>query len=229
MDIIFLALLSVYIFYRLWGILGSRTGEERPSDWFSSASSDIRKAKDADDQDNNVIVLPSRHSRLHNLTNDSEEPSVKRFETALNHLKAIDPKFDEDSFLRGSVRAFDKIVNAYASSNHSVLKKLLSSDVYEKFAKAIEDREKSGYRLEAEIDSIDARLEDVKVYDDRVSLIVGFKSDQMLATIDNDGKSIDNPSRLKDTVYDVWTFEKTLPLTSNIWLLTKTDSGQESL
>ncbi|MDP3371520.1 MAG: Tim44/TimA family putative adaptor protein [Candidatus Paracaedibacteraceae bacterium] len=217
MEIILLALLSLFVFYRLWTVLGTRTGEEKKHDWAAKAQQEMMTSSDGD----NIIVLPNRKNPLPEAINEkNESPFVQN----LRQIKEHDPTFDEDGFLRGSSRAFEKIVLAYANADYPQLKKLLSKDVYTKFVDAINAREERNQKLEASIDSVDATIVDVKLTKTSASITVRFYSQQMLATVDADGVSFDNPARLKTNVEDFWTFKRTFSSSSSMWTLVKTES-----
>ena len=216
MEIILLAALSAFVFYRLWTVLGTRTGEEKTRDWPTAAKAESTQIIESD----NVIVLPNRKVRPSETSNES----TRSFDSALAQLKENDPTFNEEIFLRGCSRAFEKIVVSYANGDHTQLKKLLSKDVYTKFSDAIDARQQSGQQMEAQIDFVEAEIVDVKLTKTSASITVQFSSEQMLATVNADGVSHDNPARLKANVSDVWTFKRTFSSTSSIWLLVKTES-----
>lgn len=216
MEIVLLAALSAFVFYRLWTVLGTRTGEEKTRDWPTPAKVETNHVAESD----NVIVLPNRKSPASEM---ASEPT-RAFDHALSELKANDPSFSEESFLRGCSRAFEKIVVAYANADHTQLKKLLSKEVYSKFADAIDARQQNEQQLEALIDFVEAEIIDMKLTKASASITVQFQSEQMLATVNADGVSFDNPARLKTKVTDVWTFKRTFSSSSSIWLLVKTES-----
>lgn len=216
MEIILLAALSAFVFYRLWTVLGTRTGEEKTHDWPTTAKIEANHTTEND----NVIVLPNRKTR----PAEAAQSASRSFDTALMQLKENDSTFNEESFLRGCSRAFEKIVLSFANADHTQLKKLLSKEVYSKFADAIDTRQQSNQQMEAIIDSVDANILDVKVTKTSASITVQFNSDQMLATVNAEGVSYDNPARLKSKVTDIWTFKRTFSSTSSIWLLVKTES-----
>lgn len=217
MEIILLALLSLFVFYRLWIVLGTRTGEEKKPDWPVTSQQEKITSPEGD----NIIVLPNRKNQpVEIIIEKNESP----FEKELLEIVENDSQFNEATFLRGSCRAFEKIVTAYATANTVLLKKLLSKEVYVKFLDAIASREANNQTLEANIESVDSKIVDVKVTKTSASITVRFLSQQMLATVNSDGVSFDNPARLKSSVEDFWTFKRTFSSSSSMWILTKTKS-----
>jgi len=219
MEIILLAMLTAFVFYRLWTVLGTRTGGEKTRESRVTAKTESSKTIDSD----NIIVLPNRKIR----PSEPEIESTRAFESALTQLKTIDTTFNKNSFLTGAARAFEKIVLSYASGDITQLKKLLSKEVYAKFILAIEQRQQNNNYMEAVIDFVDGDIIDAKTTKSSASITVQFQSEQMLATLDEEGVSFDNPARLKTKVIDIWTFKRVFSSTSPIWLLVKTESKHD--
>lgn len=211
MEIIVFAVLSVYLIFRLWSVLGTRTGYEKKSDPFK----DNEKVA----PDDNVVVFSKR-------TNQAMQAEQSDFSSLvtnqINKLMKLDKSFDPSSFLRGAQSAFLTIIKAFTEANHLTLKNLLSENVYEQFATAIEGREQKNLRQESEIEELSAEILNIDLLEDKAQITVRFKSQQMVATFNENGESFDNPSRLHIPMIDVWTFEKLLNAKSTIWLLIRT-------
>jgi predicted lipid-binding transport protein (Tim44 family) len=216
MDIILLSLLSAFIAYRLWNVLGTRTGNEKKRDWTNADTH-----RDTSVSHDNVILLPQRGQ---NIKSEQDDNALAQREEEHANVLALMPDFSVDAFLKGAVRAFEKIVTSYATGNIDTLKKLLKAEVFSAFSRAIENRQQKNERMEAHIESIEAEIDNMRVYDDCVHIVVRFTSDQMIATFNTDGVSYDNPAQLRNTTTDIWTFERSLSSLSSIWLLSKTDT-----
>ena len=211
MEIIVFAILSLYLFFRLWSVLGTRTGNEKKRDHFNIKNEEV--------SDDNVVVFSKRA----NNTMQTEQSDFSSLVTnQINKLIKLDSGFDPITFLRGAQAAFQTIIKAYTEANHRALKNLLSDSVYEQFATAIEDREKKNLRQETEIEDISAEILNIDILEDRAQITIRFKSQQMVATFNESGESFDNPSRLHVPMIDVWTFEKKFNSKSSIWLLIRT-------
>ncbi len=211
MEIIVFAILSLYLGFRLWSVLGTRTGNEKKVDPF--------KIKDEEVPDDNVVVFSKRM----NSPIQAEQSDFSSLVTSqINKLIKLDKSFEPGAFLRGSQSAFLTIIKAFTEANYLTLKNLLSENVYEQFATAIEDREKKNLRQESEIEEMSAEILNIDLLEDRAQITVRFKSQQMVATFNDTGDSFDNPARLHVPMIDVWTFEKSFNAKSSIWLLIRT-------
>src|SRR5690348_12929032 len=105
MEILFFAFLAGYLIFRLWSILGKRTGFEAPPS--SMEESD------------NVIALPVRPSKKASPPKEPAPtvPSAPPFEEGLKKIEEADPTFRLEHFLRGAVAAFEIIVEAFAKGD----------------------------------------------------------------------------------------------------------------
>ena len=211
MEIIFFAVLAGYLFFRLWSVLGIRTGNEKPPSSWQERFENTEK--------DNIIVMPKHSSR----TTVMGEPG-SRVDIQVSQLKKSMPNFDVASFIRASENAFVLIIKAYSEGNNKLLKQLLEETVYEQFHAAILDRQQKGLRQEAEIDSVQAELVSIEIVDKKAQITVRFQSDQMIATFNKNDENIDNPARLRIPVVDLWTFEKPLKTKNPTWLLVRTSA-----
>lgn len=210
METILLLAATAFIFYRLWSVLGSRDGFEKKMDWNVGQN-------EQNLQEDNVIVLSQDKVEEFRDSN-----VLTKFEDSIQKIKAREPDFDLDQFLRGSQKAFKLIVKLFADGQLQKLQHLISPQIYEKFRQAIEDRESREEKLEIEFLDVRSELSAIDFEEDKAIITVEFESHQIAATVSSDGLSYDNPSRLTTTVRDVWTFKKALDSNVKIWTLSKT-------
>jgi predicted lipid-binding transport protein (Tim44 family) len=116
---------------------------------------------------------------------------------------------------------FSTVFTAFAESKHDILKRMLSQEMYESFAEQISKREKKNLRQEIDIKHIETVIENTQTLEGRVILTVLFKVSQMSATINEEGKSFDNPNKLYVDVCHRWKLERKTEDNSQ-WLITKT-------
>ncbi len=207
MDIIIFAILAAFLFFRLWGVLGTRTGNEKQTDFLNQPKK----------EEDNVIVLAKRPE----VASEAELYS-SAVRGQIHQIQDQDPNFNPDSFLKASQSAFSAIIMAYTQANHQKLKKLLSPQVYEQFAAAIEARQQENLRQETEIDDVQAEYVSLDIVEGVASITVRFRSHQMIATVNDQGESFDNPSRLKTPMVDLWTFERSIQSKDPTWKLVRT-------
>ncbi len=212
MEIIFFAVLAGYLFFRLWSVLGTRTGQEKPLDSFRNSFFE-QTEKD------NIIIMPKKSQQASFI---EEKESILTGQ--LNELKALMPDFETRSFELTAGKAFTLIIKAYSQNNTKILKELLDKFVYQQFCTAIKDRADKNLRQEIEIDTVQAEITTAEIVNNKAQITVRFKSEQVLVTFDQNNQIIDNPARFKTSVSDIWTFEKPLKSLNPTWLLVRTSA-----
>ena len=218
LDIIFLAMVAGFIFFRLRGVLGRRTGNERPpaSERKPGEKSEDGAANQLADDDN-VVSLPDR-SRI---KPDDDGANARPEEEAalwaddspigagLTKIKLADHRFEPGTFTEGARAAYEMIVDAFANGNRDALRPLLNEQVFENFVGAIDDREDKGQSLETKIVAINAtEIIDAELRDKVAEITVKFVSEMVSVTRDEAGETLpDQPSGTRE-VTDIWTFAR---------------------
>lgn len=205
--IIFIAL-AAFIAYRLYSVLGARTGEERQRD-----------------------VEGLQRARQQRPEREVEEPAPEKQAPALlapvsaaaEPLRAADPAFDEKSFLEGARGAYELIVEAFASGDLKSIRRFLSPSVFEAFRTAASARETEGQRADLKFVGIDeAKIFSSRVDDGNLVAIVDFRSNQVRTTYDKAGAVVaGDPARI-DLVRDRWTFTRPVNSADPNWTLVAT-------
>jgi predicted lipid-binding transport protein (Tim44 family) len=124
-------------------------------------------------------------------------------------IQMADPAFDTPKFLTGAREAYSQIVAAFAAGDRASLRPLLSPDVYAAFDVGITTRDHPAHTL-------------VKLHDAR---IVGGGLHGRVAEITVAFTAEFAGEAGKNTVSDVWTFERSLDSTDPNWTLVAT-SGE---
>ena len=230
-DIIFFAMIAVFLVLRLRGALGRRDGEENGLD-------DIFKRDQPDDApDGNIIQLPDRGENdlarkapvdgdtMADEDDDPESWATNELAEGMRDIRALDPSFNSEDFLVGARVAFEMVLNAYASGDTDTLKQLLSNDVYANFAKVIQDREQAGHVMEDTLVGIQA-ADILEAYcEGRVSHVtVKFVTDQINITRDENGDVVEGIPNAVITVTDFWTFAHDAKSRDPNWTLVATRS-----
>jgi predicted lipid-binding transport protein (Tim44 family) len=220
-DLIVLVLIGV-VFLRLFMVLGRRTGHEPPpSDSFGIA-------KGSEHSEDNVITLPDRAPQPTEPEETALDASIWADDSpvgaGLAQIKIADHQFDPGPFVDGARAAYEMIVTAFALGDHQTLRNLLSDEVYDNFASAIEAREAASETLETTIttmkaaDIVDAGL-DGKI----AEVTVKFVSDMISVSRDDDGEVIGGTSA-EHEVTDIWTFGRDTGSRDPNWTLVATSS-----
>jgi predicted lipid-binding transport protein (Tim44 family) len=224
-DIIILAMVAGFIVLRLRSVLGRRTGHD-PRDNREPTRDGV--APDAfgrkDRGSDNVVSLPgARRTR----DGSDIEPAYQNtpLEPGLVQIKLADPSFSATRFLEGASKAFEMIVTAFARHDIDTLRPLLSTEVFGRFAAAIQDREERGETMETELVVLKpAKLESAEMQGSRAVLSVRFQSEQVNVIKDKDGKIIDGDKDHVDSLTDIWTFARDTTHRDPNWQLIATRS-----
>lgn len=212
MEIIFLALITAYLLYRLWMVLGQETDEDQHR----------RDKKFLEiEAENNVIQLPARQSGA-NLTSFEEElkPGAK---AGLQALLAAEQQFSLDSFIIGAKAAYEIIIKAFAQGDRETLKQLLTRKVFAQFEAALESRLANKLQLETIIESFDkVDIDSIELLDRQATIAVRFRTTQIRLTKDESETIIDNPAKISASITDIWTFTHNIDAEDPTWYLAAT-------
>jgi predicted lipid-binding transport protein (Tim44 family) len=221
LDIIIFAMIAAFLVLRLRGVLGRRTGAEKPRDGFLPRS---RANRDA--ATDNVVSLPDAVRAREELAPVPGGPRAASPDSGLGQIHGADPTFDDAGFAQGARGAFEIIVNAFAGGDTATLRPLLSDEVYERFADAIRHRVTAKETLETHLASIKkAEIDEAELNGRTAFVTVKFISDQVNVTRAADGKIVDGePDRVVEKT-DFWTFARNTRSQDPNWLLVATRSA----
>lgn len=211
-EILLFAILSGYLFYRLWSVLGTRTGQEKQRHWPRSET-----------LEDNVIILPQKNTPQQINTEaviDAPEPFVKQLKIIQKSIN----DFTIERFEKGSCNAFRAVVQAFAQGNIERLEQLVAPKVLKSFQTAIKTRAKQKETVDINIKDVEVEIEEINLTKPIAQILVRFTSDQVVTTMNKAGEIIDNTNKITNRMIDRWTFEKNLNDKDLIWLLVKTES-----
>ena len=117
-DILIFGGIAAFLFYRLRGVLGKRTGYEKKHDNRRAAAKPINNS--------------AKQEQLEEAPD--LEPSIKKLETAYEKID----NFNHVSFLEGAKSAFEIIVALFNEGNKDKLKPLLTKETFLVFSKTID-------------------------------------------------------------------------------------------
>ena len=224
-DIIFFAVVAGFILLRLRGVLGRRTGHQRPPP---------NQRRAADEANENVVRLSEREAAddvVGERAPEAEQP-VDDIEDAepvlaagLAQIKAADSGFTQQGFLDGALGAFEIIIEAFAEGNRDRLDELLDDDVYRPFSRVIDDREQAGHSHQTTLVSLDENEIIEAGMNGRTAFVtVRFVTQQINVTRDADDNVVGGDPSYVATVTDLWTFERDTRSRSPNWKLVATRS-----
>jgi len=227
LNLLILAI-AVVVIWRLRSVLGKRTGNERPPlDPYAA-----QRRAEKPQAPGNVINLPQRDNVPENPALEKPaEPVWTGYAEAestvakgLEKIASADAQFTARGFVEGAKIAYEMVVTAFAQGDRQSLKNLLSRDVYEGFARAIDEREKAGNLLESRFVGIDkSEIVNADLKGKRASITVRFIAEFISATLNRAGEVIEGDNKQVRDITDVWTFERDTGSRDPNWKLVATD------
>ena len=214
LQIVILAAVALFLFWRLRSVLGSREGFEKTM-------------QEIQTQTNKIKPSPSVSNSDDDFDNDISDYVEENSENAktLREIKALNKDFTVESFVSGAKKAYEIILMAFENSDLKTLKPLLDKTVFESFKSVVDDRQKKQLSIEASfIGMRDIRITNV-YFDKKINMAeitVAFKSEMSTVVKDKTGKVIEgDPNEIKKQK-DIWTFSKKLADKKPIWFLKST-------
>ena len=214
LQIVLLAAVALFLFWRLRSVLGSREGFEKTMQEIQTKTNNVQP----------VISTPKADDDLDNDISDYVEDNSENAKT-LKLIKDGNKDFTVESFVSGAKKAYEIILMAFENSDLKTLKPLLEKPVYDSFKTVVENRAKKQLSIEASfIGMRDIRI--TNVYFDKktntAEITVAFKSEISTVVKDKGGKIIEgDPNEIKKQK-DIWTFSKKLTDKKPIWFLKST-------
>jgi len=222
-DIILLGLLAGFIAFRLYSVLGRRTGHER------TREEQLRMPDGAEPNPNpkpapakdNVVTLPERPAQA-----GAGSAGATPLARALMDIKLADRTFDNERFLSGARAAYEMTVTAFARGERDVLRPLLSEDVFDTFERAIKSREARNVRVDFTFLKLkSSRISGADMKGRTAEVTVAFESEVMMAGYDPSGALVEGDAKTPHSVTDIWTFARDTSSRDPNWHLVATASG----
>ncbi|MBT8473314.1 MAG: Tim44 domain-containing protein [Marinicaulis sp.] len=209
--LLILAVITAFILFRLFSVMGTRTGHEHSHD----------------------IEAPERQSSRDQpyQNNDASEadapPAPTPVSTNARKLRDADPEFDEGMYLEGARGAYEMIVEAFTSGDLRSIRQYISDDVYEAFKQAVIARDDAGHTSELKFVGIEhAAIVNSEVDDTTMSATTEFSSNQVRVTRNADGEVVEGDPNRIDLVKDRWVFSRKRGSRDPNWILTATSGGE---
>jgi predicted lipid-binding transport protein (Tim44 family) len=216
-EIILLAMVALFVGLRLFSVLGQRTGHEQehrmppqpvePRPTMASAPQPLPD------------VMPDDGNEADGLVGPAASAGVRKIASA-------DSSFDINSFLIGAQSAYKMILDSFWKGDREDLRHLVSEEVFDSFAVAIDAREEQGHVLDNRLVAIErTQVESAEFRSPIARITLRFDADIAAVTRDKDGNVI--AGSLSDAVqtHDVWTFQRNVRDADPNWLLVETDEG----
>jgi predicted lipid-binding transport protein (Tim44 family) len=212
-DIVLIAVAGFFIF-KLYTVLGRRTGHERPPEQQPYRLQPDPKAPAGEQE--NVLAFPKRAEIIDGRPADP----VAR---GLMDIQEADRGFETEHFLAGSRQAYEMIVTAYTRGDRAALKPLLSDEVYRAFDAAVASREAAKETIAFTFVGFkDAKIVQARLSGRTAEITVAFGAQFISATSAADGKIVEGDAQSVRDVTDVWTFSRDTRARDPNWTLAAT-------
>ena len=249
-DIIFFALIAIFIILRLRGVLGRRTGQhrQRHPDRFARTETEKTPEEPQSQGPGEVVQLPDRTRPVREAPHDAtpedvapepvaphpiraarheaapeQDDAIGGLRAGLEQIRRADHEFSPKRFVQGAQAAFEMVVDSFAKGDTATLRPLLGDDVYDEFAAAIRERMADGHIQETTIVALDAaEIISAEMRASTARVTVKFVSQQINVVHDKDGEEVGGDSSLIERVTDIWTFARNTRSSDPNWALIET-------
>ena len=219
-QIIVLAAVAFFLFWRLRSVLGSRQGFERLN---KDVNEKTKSSKINTNSEDKIIDLKS--TNIDEEIADYVDEKSEQFKT-LSELKKLEDGWQVSHFVSGAKLAYEEILMAFENGDLNKIEKHSSKDVYTAFKEVIDDRNQKGLQVEAIFGGVrDIRIKDVKLNKKNLeaNITMIFQCDITYSIKDKNNKIIEGgPDKVKKQK-DVWTFTRKMNSDIPNWYLTKTE------
>ena len=219
-QIIVLAAVAFFLFWRLRSVLGSRQGFEKLNKNVDEKTKSSKTNANIDDK-----IIDIKSTNIDEEIADYVDEKTEQFKT-LSELKKLEDGWQVSHFVSGAKLAYEEILMAFENGDLSKIKKLSSKDVYTAFKEVIDDRNQKGLQVEAIFGGVrDIRIKDVKLNKKNLeaNITMVFQCDITYSIKDKNNKIIEGgPDKVKKQK-DVWTFTRKMNSDIPNWYLTKTE------
>jgi len=219
LDIVLVVAAGIILF-RLYTVLGRRTGHERPpqeNNYRFQPNPDAPQTT-ADDK---IAALP-QPKRAETIEGQPADPVAR----GVLDIKLADRSFETERFLSGARSAYELVVTAFAKGDRAALKPVLSNEVFTAFDSAIAAREQAKEKIAFTFVGFkDAKIVEAALKNRVAEVTVAFGAQFVSATSNEAGNLVEGDAKSVREVTDVWTFSRDTRAKGPNWSLVAT-SGE---
>ena len=211
--ILVLAMVAGVILFRLYSVLGRRTGNEREPDgrWRLPGTAPAPSPAPGE----NVIALQQR----------AGAQGADPVQQGLMDIKLADRAFETEHFLSGARKAYEMIVAAYAAGDRATLRPLLSDEVYAAFDTVISARDARNEKTKFEFRGFSAvKIVHAELKARVAEITVEFCAQHVSSTTNADGVVVDGDPNTVHDVVDHWSFVRQIGASDPNWIVVATHS-----
>lgn len=204
LQLLIFAALAAFVLFRLYTVLGRRVGRQAPP----------------------AEAAPMRKDKAESASETLRPAFTGPGAAGMEAIRRADGVFDPDEFLKGARGAYEMIVQAFADGDRQTLRRFLAQDVYERYEKAIEDREAKGLTQNTDIVRIvEVQIQDAELDGRTAQVQVGFEAELSTVMQNAEGEVVEgDPARIRNA-RETWTFERDVKGRDPNWTLVKVSRG----
>jgi predicted lipid-binding transport protein (Tim44 family) len=209
-QLLFLAVVVVFLVMRLLSVLGTREGFEPK-----------------------LEPKPGRRNDHLKVIEGTEDPDIADFADidsptgrALAEMKRADRSFHVGEFVAGARQAYEMILMGFEKGDLKLLESLLAPDIYERFSTVILEREEKGYEVEASFIGVrEISLKSARFDADEKEgeITMRFVGELTSVVKDRNGTVIEGSASEIKRQTNIWTFARLMGTDNPNWLLVATD------
>ncbi len=215
LQIIFFAVVTLLVAYRLYTELGNKNGTEdqRAQDWQPNP---VEQEEE-----------PRRQAPPMQQAEEQTDALSDDLQRGLSSLKRRDASFNLASFSEGAKAAFEMVLNAFSQGDRETLQSLLAKEVYQNFEQAITERQDKGQTLETSLIGFKSVTPTaIEVENNTAYVTLRIVSEQGFVLRDKVGGIVETSGAQIDEVIDIWTLARDLKSSDPNWTLIATDSEE---
>jgi predicted lipid-binding transport protein (Tim44 family) len=216
-----LLVIAAVVAWRLWSVLGTRTGLEKPPIVLTPNTPPPRAENSNAPLDGEVLPPESQKPVW-----SGYAPEGSPLAQGLEAIAAKSQGFTVRSFIAGASAAYEMVLEAFAKGDKQALKALLSKELLDSFSSEIDKRNAQGHSMKFQF--VGVKSTDMKraaLVGNKAQVEIGFVSEMISATMDKSAAVVDGDDQAIRTVSDLWTFERDVTSRDPNWKLVATDDN----
>jgi predicted lipid-binding transport protein (Tim44 family) len=215
LGILLIAMVAGIILFRLYTVLGRRTGNER------EPQERLRRIGGAAPATSDTIAAVTDRTGVTQPA-QSGEPTAR----GLLDIKLADRSFEKDHFLDGARQAYQMIVTAFAARDRATLHPLLSDEVFSAFDSVMRGREERNETVSYSFEGFrNVRIAHAEMKGQIAEITVEFSAQFISATTNASGSVVEGDPKAVRDVVDVWSFSRNVRAGDPNWTLVATAGG----
>ncbi|AKK20154.1 Tim44/TimA family putative adaptor protein [Candidatus Liberibacter africanus] len=223
--ILFFAFITIVVFLQLRGVLGEKTGREKPSSGFHPWK---KKQSNPSKEDSwNVMSFKKEKKQDHLDSINELFPIGTRLNKIMRDIVAIYSDFDPKDFLNNARGSYEMIVDSFFDRKINKIEKLVDSKVYQDFNDSLAEQQTKEKNVKSSLVGIDDfKIINASIEDNTLYITIRIVGQFISASYDKDNALISSDPEIFGKVIDIWTFSKNISSNNPNWILISTKPGE---